>query len=159
AFSHDARDYRHSSRVHSISAFLLTLYNARRAGVVPMTRLLLGLLPCVLLALLPASLQGAAPPRVEFPGFRTAQTAITTRVGRAVVAGTVQPAYLGIQVGVSPEGKALVADIDPGSAAARAGLRPGDVLARIGSDPLAVPDDLCRILTAKAAGTAVDLVV
>src|SRR5262249_36784824 len=96
-------------RVRSLSTFIHLLRRTPpRAGVVSMTRLLARLLPCVFVSLLPALLQGAAPPRVEFPGFRTVETALTTRVVRAAaVVSPVQPGYLGIQVAVT-KGKATV---------------------------------------------------
>jgi M6 family metalloprotease-like protein len=114
-------------------------------------------LPCILLPLLLGVLQGAAPPPVEFPGFRTVETAITARpVKGAAGASASQPGYLGIQLGVTA-GKPTVSEIDPDSPAATAGLRAGDVLARIAGEAVGGPDDLRRVLAAKGAGAAVDL--
>jgi M6 family metalloprotease-like protein len=106
---------------------------------------------------LPAFLLAAAPPPVEFPGFRTANTAITAQVVKAApTTGPTQPGYLGIQVAAA-DGKAVVAGIDPDSPAGSAGIRTGDVLARVAGEAIATPDDLRRILASRAAGTTIDL--
>ena len=114
-------------------------------------------LPCILLPLLMGVLQGAAPPPVEFPGFRTVETAITSLPVKGPAGTTApRPGYLGIQLGVTA-GKPTVSEIDPDSPAAGADLRVGDILVRIAGETVAGPDDLRRVVAAKGAGAVVDL--
>src|SRR5262249_50783950 len=60
--------------------------------------------------------------------FKTVETAVTTRISRAVAAADVQPGYLGVNVELGPQGKLIVVDVEPDSPAAKAGLQPGDVI-------------------------------
>jgi M6 family metalloprotease-like protein len=126
-----------------------------------MTRPPFRFLPCLLLILSPVFLQGAAPPPPpELRGFRTVESAITAQVSKAAaVAGPAQPGYLGLQLAGGANGKTMVAEVEPNSAAAAAGLRPGDVLARVAGRAIGAPDDLRRVLTTQAAGTALEVAV
>src|SRR5262245_33404915 len=122
-----------------------------------MPRLALRLVLLALLPLLPAVIQGAAPPKrySDVPGYSTVETAIKAKAGKAS-AVPVQAGYLGVQLA---GGKATVAEIDPDSAAAKAGLRPGDALLKVAGEAIADANDLRRALAAKRAGSVVELVL
>lgn len=122
-----------------------------------MPRLALLLVPLALFPLLPAFIQGAAPPKLysDVPGYSTVETAIKAKAGKAA-AGPGQTGYLGVQLA---GGKATVAEIDPDSAAARAGLRPGDALLKVAGEAIADANDLRRALAVKRAGSVVELVL
>lgn len=49
----------------------------------------------------------------------------------------------------------VVTDVPAGTSAARAGLRRGDILIELAGAPLARPDDLARVLSARRAGEVV----
>src|SRR3954468_24998640 len=122
-----------------------------------MPRLALRLVPLALLALSPAVIQGAAPPKLysPVPGYSTVETAIKAKPGKAA-AVPAQAGYLGVQLAA---GKATVAEIDPDSAAARAGVRPGDALLKVAGEAVADANDLRRALGARKVGSVVELVL
>src|SRR5262245_13937856 len=123
-----------------------------------MPRLALRLVLLALLALLPAAIQGAAPPKMysPVPGYSTVETAIKAKAGGKAPAVPVQAGYLGVQLA---GGKATVTEIDPDSAAAKAGLQPGDALLKVAGEAVTDANDLRRALATWKAGSVVELVL
>ncbi len=108
--------------------------------------LLLAGLICSTMAVLAAEppAQKTAPP--DLFGFRTVDTAVTTRIQQEAPRAA-QPGYLGIQVDPDAAGRLVVSQVDPDSPAAKAGVRPGDRLREVaGQAPgtVAVLRDLLR---------------
>src|SRR5262245_51969584 len=67
--------------------------------------------------------------------FRTAETAVTTKVSLAGPSLSAKiPGYLGLHVTASAKGKVVVTDVEKGSPAAQAGLQKGDVVEKAGAN-------------------------
>jgi len=69
--------------------------------------------------------------------------------------------WLGVEVAVPPdaEGGVLVRSILRGSPAERAGLEAGDRILKLGGAPVLGPDDVVRLVSARAPGSRVPVVV
>ncbi|MFO0880333.1 MAG: M6 family metalloprotease domain-containing protein [Gemmataceae bacterium] len=119
-----------------------------------------------LLALALASLaQGAAPlPRplplpTGYEEYRTAQTALRSRITPLADETTrPQPAYLGISV-IAQESKLVVSEVASDSPAIRAGVRPGDRLASVDGKSFLDAEGLGEHVRSKSPGSALTLVV
>ena len=102
--------------------------------------------------------RSAAPPQPDLSEFRTVDTAVTTRISRAAPE-TTQPAYLGVNLDADKNGRAVVSQVDPNSPAAAAGLAVGDLLTELDGKPVAGPASVRDLLTGKAPGDSVKVVV
>jgi len=67
--------------------------------------------------------------------YRTVDTAISTRLSKALSTQAHQPGYLGVRFGADDKNRLVVADIEPGSPAAKGELRSGDVLVKWSEQP------------------------
>jgi M6 family metalloprotease-like protein len=120
---------------------------------------LLGVLSALLvtgwlaLAAEPAPQKPALP---DLTGFRTVDTAITTKIAQAAPTVPTQPAYLGIHV-EPRDGQLVIAQVEPDSPAATAGLRPGDVLRKAGTQVLIDAGTLKALLHSKAPAETLTL--
>jgi M6 family metalloprotease-like protein len=95
----------------------------------------------------------------ELAEYRTAETALVSRVslappGRAGLAG-----YLGVRVAPDERGKLIVAEVSPDSPAAKAGLQKGDVLNRMDGQAIAKAESLREALMSRAPGESLKLQV
>ena len=113
--------------------------------------------PAVLLAAVLA-LRAADPPAPDLSEFRTVETAVTTHISRASPQPN-QPPYLGVSLDADKNGRAVVAQVDADSPAAKAGLTPGDVIAELDGKPVAGPASVRDLLSAKAPGDAIKVLV
>ena len=68
-------------------------------------------------------------------------------------------AYLGVSSGESPQGGAVIGQVNPGGPAAKAGIRQGDRVVQIGSQPVRDPDDLSAAVNDRKPGEKVEVVV
>lgn len=70
------------------------------------------------------------------PGFRTVETAITTKVKktRSTQTGTPQLGFLGLSVEADKKNQLVVQEVAPGSPADKAGAKSGDQVVRIGTE-------------------------
>ncbi|WP_116045534.1 S1C family serine protease [Amycolatopsis palatopharyngis] len=78
---------------------------------------------------------------------RTAEQIIDT--------GKAQQTFIGARVGNSPQGGAVLGEIEPGSPAEKAGLKPGDVLTKIGDRPIPDANTLVAAIRTKAPNETV----
>jgi putative serine protease PepD len=77
-----------------------------------------------------------------------------------IAKGTVQHAYLGVQVGTPTTGTgALLGKVTAGTPAAKAGLKAKDVVTAIDGTTISGPDDLAAAIAAKQPGDALSLTV
>jgi M6 family metalloprotease-like protein len=101
----------------------------------------------------PRVIDRAAP---DLTGYRTVDTAITTRVSRAApTATTAQPAYLGVSLEPGPSGKLRVALVEANSPAAKAGLQVGDLVEHLNGAKASEPHALGDVLRALNPGDKV----
>ncbi len=98
-----------------------------------------------------------APALPDLSEFKTPETAVVTRISRAVAASTSRPGYLGVRVEPDGRGKLAVADVEPDSPAAKAGLQRGDVVVQVGAQDVSTVDVFRELILARSAGDAVKL--
>lgn len=72
---------------------------------------------------------------------------------------TIERPYLGVTLGDSPDGGALVGAVRSGTPAERAGLRAGDVVTAAGGDALRSGEELRRAVSARKPGDRLELTV
>jgi M6 family metalloprotease-like protein len=103
----------------------------------------------------------AAPPKAliatDLADYRTAETAITTKVGKAVVSESGVTGYLGAALTRDGEGRLVVEGVQSGSPADKAGVKKGDVITRIGDRAVASPTAFREWLQTYHPGDAVKL--
>ncbi|SFB48280.1 putative serine protease PepD [Amycolatopsis marina] len=78
---------------------------------------------------------------------RTAEDIIDT--------GQAKQTYIGARVGNSPQGGAVLGEIEPDSPAEKAGLKPGDVITKIGDRPIEDANTLVAAIRTKAPNESV----
>lgn len=93
----------------------------------------------------------------DLADYRTVETAITTKVGKAGTLVTPPAGYLGVAVATDPQGKLTVAAVAADSPAARAGVQAGDRIDRLDGKPVANEDAFDDLLAARAVGEPVKL--
>lgn len=69
----------------------------------------------------------------------------------------VLPGWLGVALGVAPDGKVLIRGVGPGSPAERGGLKAGDQVTRFNEEPIGSPQQLSDLIGSLLAGDRVDL--
>jgi M6 family metalloprotease-like protein len=89
--------------------------------------------------------------------FKTAETAVTTRISRALAVPAGRTGYLGVRVEPDGRGRLAIADVQPDSPAARAGLLRGDVVAQVDGRDVGGVDVFREVLLARSAGETVRL--
>ncbi|MCI0379563.1 MAG: M6 family metalloprotease domain-containing protein [Gemmataceae bacterium] len=121
----------------------------------------LGLVCCTALLLNASAQEPPISPKKQsandLDGYRSVDTAVTTKIkkGSAVVAG--QPGYLGIHAVAGSDGRIVVDSIADDSPAAAAGLKAGDVLERFDERPVATAEALADLLLSKGPGDSIKL--
>jgi S1-C subfamily serine protease len=90
-------------------------------------------------------------------GFAIPIQTAKQELGKLETGGTVQHAFLGVQV-TAGKGRALVRSAELGSPAAKAGLRRGDVIVSLAGKRIAGPDALVGAIGAREPGQTVSLV-
>lgn len=100
----------------------------------------------------------AASTELDLGGFRTVETAITTRITKAGPRAG-QPPYLGIHVDARAEGAVVVEHVQAGSPAARGGLQAGDVLSKIAGQPIRKLDDVRDLLLIREPDETIGITV
>jgi putative serine protease PepD len=73
--------------------------------------------------------------------------------------GSVQYAYLGVQIGDAQSGGAQIGEVRSGSPAADAGLEAGDVVTKLDGDELSDGDELRTAIAAQKPGDKVELTI
>src|SRR4051794_27857068 len=105
--------------------------------------------------------QASAPDLKE---FRTAATAITTRISRTAPETDRLRGYLGIHprapgTGSRPGGQVVVAQVEADSPAEKAGLRTGDLLREVAGREIGAVSDLRDLLQDRTAGDDLPLLI
>jgi M6 family metalloprotease-like protein len=93
----------------------------------------------------------------DLSGFRTVETAITTRISAANPEEPGQPGYLGIQVEADPRGRLVIAEVAADSPAAKAGLQAGDVLVKVGDKTVPGAEALRDLLHSQTPGAVLKM--
>jgi M6 family metalloprotease-like protein len=103
---------------------------------------------------------GQAPPSVkELSDFRTVETAISAKIGKANRTAALQPGYLGVHLTTNSQGQVVIEQLDADGPAAQLGLQPGDILTHAAGQELNDADSLRDILAQKSAGQPLRLTV
>ncbi|HLW68901.1 MAG TPA: M6 family metalloprotease domain-containing protein [Gemmataceae bacterium] len=71
------------------------------------------------------------PPLPDLSEFRTVETAIQTKLGKAVPKSAAQPGYLGVQLESAEKGRFVIGLVEPDSPAAAVKLQKGDIIEKI----------------------------
>jgi M6 family metalloprotease-like protein len=98
-------------------------------------------------------------PTTDLSDYRTAETAIATRVSMAGPGRTGQAGYLGIRFAADQHERLVVAEVQPDSPAAKAGLQKGDTISRVDDQVVTKAEALRESLLARSAGETVKLTV
>ena len=117
------------------------------------------LLPALFLLPWSVSAAPAPAPPVELPGFRTVNTATTTKAAKTPHVANGQSGYLGLHVTPDPKGRLVIAEVADNSPAAKADLRAGDLLLRLDQQPVTSAEALRDALQRKAPGEFAHLTV
>src|SRR6478736_1365163 len=108
---------------------------------------------CMLIITATFAIAAAPPahePPVDLTGYRTADTAVSTKVAAAVARAGAGTGYFGVHAARDGD-KLTVRDVQPGSPAASA-VEVGDVLHSIDGVPLSTADDLREAVQARSVG-------
>jgi putative serine protease PepD len=92
-------------------------------------------------------------------GFAVPSNTVQRVVKQILAGGTVQHAFLGLQLGDAPSGGAQVGAVTAGAPAASAGVQKGDVITAIDGSPVAGSDDLVSAVQSHAPGDSVTLTI
>src|SRR5688572_27581675 len=84
----------------------------------------------------------------DLKDFRTVETAITAKIGKAAPERAVQPAFLGVIL-AEQKGKLTVVQVEPGSPAEKAGLKDGDQVNTVSGIALISPESLRELLASR----------
>jgi putative serine protease PepD len=92
-------------------------------------------------------------------GFAIPSNTVRRVVREILAGGQVQHAFLGVQLGDSPDGGARVGDVTAGSPAAVAGLQSGDVVTAVDGEAVTGADDVVGAVQSHSPGDSIVLTV
>jgi M6 family metalloprotease-like protein len=94
----------------------------------------------------------------DLTDYKTVETAITAKIGKAApAAATTQASYLGVHTQADDQGRLMVALVEDESPAAKVGVKHGDVLVKLAGKSVKQPEDLREFLSARNPGDTVPL--
>jgi M6 family metalloprotease-like protein len=99
------------------------------------------------------------PAESELAGYRTVETAITTKIAKSASPRVGQAGFLGVSVDFDNEGRLVVVSVAGDSPAAQAGIEPGDALVEIDGHEVRQAVELRELLLSKSAGDEIKLAV
>ncbi|MBI1831415.1 MAG: PDZ domain-containing protein [Planctomycetes bacterium] len=100
---------------------------------------------------------GSAYAQTDLSEFKTVETAITTKLSKAVAPTVGSPGYLGVATSLNAAGKLIVSEVEDNSPAARAGLKAGDLVIQVDGKDAKTPDAFRGMMQNKGAGETVKL--
>lgn len=113
------------------------------------------LLVCLWVLAVVAAAPPFSPPLPDLTEYRTAENAVSAKVGEAVSEGGKGTGYLGLHVERDGD-RLIVRDVQPGSPAAMA-VEKGDVIQKVDGSTVATPEALREAVQARAAGERLSL--
>src|SRR5439155_23716583 len=87
--------------------------------------------------------------------YRTVETAIAAKVAKPGATASTRPGFLGLLVGLNPQGKLAVTEVAAESPAFRAGVRAGDILLGLNGAVVKDEDSFYDLLRARSLGEAI----